>query len=835
MPDTTPFEHPERIGPYHILKVIGEGGMGLVYEAEQSEPVQRRVALKMIKIGMDTKEVVARFEAERQALAVMEHPGIAKVFDAGATEQGRPFFVMELVRGVRLDEYCDREHLTTRQRAELFVSVCDAVQHAHQKGVIHRDLKPSNVLVSDEDGHPMPKVIDFGIAKATGQELTDRTALTADGQAIGTLAYMSPEQAETGGLDVDTRTDIYSLGIVLYELLSGSVPLDPSKMGMPAFLARLVEPDLTMPTLSNHVFGLARDELEALAKQRGTTAGRLGRQLGEDLQWIVFKAIEKDRDHRYGTASGLAMDLRRYLTDEPVTARPPAALYRARKFFRRNRAGVLAGAAAALALLLGTTVSTLAMFRALRAEEVARQEAETATQVSDFLEGVFSVNDPSEARGNTITARELLEAGAARIGTELADQTAVQARLMATMGRVFEGLGLMDQGEELLRNSLNTIDEDPATAPDLKPQVLSSLGAVLAERGLVEEADSLLAEAVGLWSSMEDEGLRHARALYQLGYHRAVFLGDRKAADSLVLHAIAIQEDILGPDHPTVGESLSMLAYFHDDDPEFAEPIQRRVLGIYDETYGWNDTRTLSQGNDLFLTLLGSGAFDEAETLMRRVVDGIEVVYGNDHPALASARMDLSLLYTELARHAEAVELLDPAVETFVRAYGERAPETAYARQLLAVSLLELGRLAEAEEYATASAGDLEASLGRTHNWTAQALAALGLLRLRQDRPEEAEPLLRETISTQEGNWGPDHRILFEPLVALGSLLILGERWDAADSAYARALEICQSARLPTHPCVGKAAEGYSTVLRARGLTLEADSVARLGGSPDSG
>lgn len=832
MSDPNPLEHPDRIGPYHIRRLIGEGGMGLVYEAEQQEPVQRRVALKMIKVGMDTEEVIARFQAERQALAVMEHPGIAKVFDAGATEAGRPYFVMELVRGRRLDEYCDGERFTTRERAELFVGICEAVQHAHLKGVIHRDLKPSNILIADNDGRPAPKIIDFGIAKATGQDLHDLTALTADGQAIGTLAYMSPEQAEMGHLDVDTRTDVYSLGVVLHELLSGRVPLDPKNMGFPAFLARLVQPDETMPTLSSELLRLGPDELKSLAELRGTSGSRLTRELGDDLQWIVFKAMEKDRGRRYETASGLAADLRRYLVDEPVTARPPTALYRSRKFFRRNKAGVIAGAAVAVALLVGTTVATLAMFRALRAEEVARQEAETATQVSDFLEGVFAVSDPSEARGNTITARELLDAGAERIGTELADQTAVQARLMATIGRVFEGLGLMDRAEELLRNSLDIIDTDPSAAPELKPRVLASLGPVLAERGLVQEADSLLAHAVDLWGAIEHGGLRHALALYQLGYYRAVFLGDREAADSLVLQAIEFQQEVLGPDHPTVGESLSLLAYFHDDDPEFAEPIQRRVLGIYEDTFGWNDTRTLSQGNDLFLTLLGTGAFAEAETLMRRVVEGIQVVYGDQHPALASAQMDLSLLYAELAQPTEVTELLFPAIQIFETSYGERAPETAYAKQLLSVSLGELGRLEEAEGNAVDAVEALEATLGRSHNWTAQALASLGTLRLRQDRPREAEPLLRETISTQEGNWGPDHRLLLEPLLTLGSLLSGEQRRAAADSAYGRGLEICLAIGAPDHPCLRKAVGGYSAVLRARGLDAEADSVAGLAVAP---
>jgi tetratricopeptide (TPR) repeat protein/tRNA A-37 threonylcarbamoyl transferase component Bud32 len=803
--------------------------MGVVYEAEQSEPVRRRVAVKMIKIGMDTEEVVRRFDAERQALAVMEHPGIAKVFDGGATAEGRPYFVMELVRGVRLDEYCDGERLSTRHRVELFARVCEAVQHAHQKGVIHRDLKPSNVLVLDVDGQAAPKIIDFGIAKAMTQELAEHTALTTMGQAIGTLAYMSPEQAEMGAVDVDTRTDIFSLGVMLFELLAGRVPLDPGQMGVPAFLAQLMQRDRTMPTLSSRLLGMNQEELEALASLRGTSVARLTRQLGEDLQWIVFKAIEKDRSLRYETANGLAMDLRRYLADEPVVARPPSTLYRSRKFVRRNKVGVIAGAAVAIAMVVATTVSTLAMFRAIRAEEIARQEAATANQVSDFLERVFAVSDPSEARGNAITARELLDAGAERIGTELEDQPAVRARLMATIGRVFFGLGLMDRAEELLRSTLDLIERESETAPDLTPHVLSSLGSVLAERGLVDEADSVLTLSAAMWRGLDGEELRYAQALRDLGYYRALFLGDRVAADSLVLQAIDIQEGVLGQDHPVVAESLSMLAYLHDDDPDFAEPIQRRVLDIYERSFGWVDTRTLSQAHDLYLTLLGRGAFDEAEPLMRRVVDSVEVVYGAEHRALASARMDFSMLYAELGRHAEAIDLLVAALGIFEASVGARAPETAYARQLLAWSLAELGELARADGSAVEAVDALEANLGRAHNWTAQALVTLGTVRLALGRAEEAESLLREGVAIQEGNWGPDHRILYEPLVVLGRLLASEERWTAADSAYSKALRICLQARAPRHPCVQETADGSSEVLRRLGRTEAADSVARLG------
>ncbi|HXJ74843.1 MAG TPA: serine/threonine-protein kinase, partial [Candidatus Dormibacteraeota bacterium] len=307
--------------------------------AEQEEPVRRRVALKVIKVGMDTKQVVARFEAERQALALMDHPNIAKVLDAGATEAGRPYFVMELVRGIKITEYCDQENLSTEQRLDLFIQVCQAVQHAHQKGIIHRDLKPSNILVADHDGVPVPKVIDFGVAKATtDQRLTDKTLFTAFEQFIGTPAYMSPEQARLSGLDIDTRTDIYSLGVLLYELLTGKTPLDQKELlasGLDEMRRTIREREPVRP--STRLSTMLEGELTTTAKHRRTDAPKLIHLLRGDLDWIVMKALEKDRARRYDTANGLAMDLQRYLTDEPVVARPPSKLYRFQKLARRNR------------------------------------------------------------------------------------------------------------------------------------------------------------------------------------------------------------------------------------------------------------------------------------------------------------------------------------------------------------------------------------------------------------------------------------------------------------------------------------------------------------------
>ncbi len=394
------------IGYYKLLQKIGEGGCGVVYMADQEEPVRRRVALKIIKLGMDTKSVIARFEAERQVLALLDHPNIARVLDAGATETGRPYFVMELVRGIKITEYCDQNQLDTRKRLDLFIQICQAIQHAHQKGIIHRDIKPSNIMVTQHDGVPVPKVIDFGIAKATETRLTDKTLFTAYEQVIGTPAYMSPEQAEMSGLDIDTRSDIYSLGVLLYELLTGRPPFDPKKLmqnGLDEMRRTLREQEPQRP--STMVTTMQGTELTAMAAHRHAEPFKLISLLRGDLDWIVMKALEKDRRRRYETANGLAMDIHRYLASEPVVARPPSRIYRFQKLVRRNKIVFAAGCAVAAALIIGLGVSTRlyllerkAFQRAVAAEQQAELERAKETQLRQLAEATRK-NHPGQCHG----------------------------------------------------------------------------------------------------------------------------------------------------------------------------------------------------------------------------------------------------------------------------------------------------------------------------------------------------------------------------------------------------------------------------------------------------
>jgi len=615
----TGSDRPSRmIGPYRLLQIVGEGGMGEVWLAQQSHPVRRHVAVKVIKAGMDTAQVVTRFEAERQALALMDHPAIATVYDGGSTPEGRPYFAMEYVKGEPITSYCDRHRLTTQARLDLFIQVCDGVQHAHQKGIIHRDLKPSNVLVAIQDDHPVPKIIDFGVAKATAQHLTERTLFTELGVLIGTPEYMSPEQAEMGGLDIDTRTDVYALGVILYELLTGALPFDRKELRQAGFaeIQRTIR-EKEPPRPSTRITQLGPASTEA-ATNRHTEPRRLASDLRGDLDWVTMKALEKDRTRRYQTANALAGDIRRHANHEPVSAGPPSAVYRTGKFVRRHRFGV--GAAAALVLLLvafGVTMAVQAQ-RIAQERDRANREAETARQVSTFMVGMFETTNPFQGRGKNVPVGEVLDRGAQRIATELRDQPEVRATLMDTMGRVYYDLGVYDQAARLVQDAL-TYRERTSGRDNLPvASSLNTLGAIKTEQG------------------------------------------DYTAAKEMLQESLEIRRRRIGPESEAAAETLVSLGALRESQGDWpgAERVFREAVAIHRRVLGSDDLAFATSLNDLALVLSQEEKFDESEALYRESLAIRRKRLGSEHPFVAQSLNNIGMLYVRQRKHAEAESLI---------------------------------------------------------------------------------------------------------------------------------------------------------------------------------
>jgi len=723
----------DRIGRYKLLQQIGEGGCGVVYMAEQEEPVRRRVALKVIKLGMDTKSVIARFEAERQALALMDHPNIAKVLDAGATETGRPYFVMELVRGIKITDYCDQNHLSTAERLHLFVQVCHAIQHAHQKGIIHRDIKPSNILVTQNESMALPRVIDFGIAKATtGQQLADKTVFTAFEQFIGTPAYMSPEQAMMTSLDIDTRTDIYALGVLLYELLTGRTPFDAKELiaaGLEAMRRIIREQEPARP--STRLSTMLAADLTTVAQHRQAEPARLGTLLRGDLDWIVMKALEKDRTRRYETATGLAADIQRHLRSEPVMARPPGAAYRFQKLVRRNKLACTAVVAVALALLLGAAVSTWQAIRATRSEQeqsrlreqadAARHQAETeqrksateatrSRQVAQFLKDMLQGVGPSVARGrDTAMLKEILDHTAARVGRDLAGQPGVEADLRTTIGLVYRDLGEFKNSEDMLREALAIGRRLLGQSHPAVAGALDNLGRALHAHGKFGEAEAVHREALALRVKLHgDEHLEVASSLNNLG-NALRARGSLTEAEDLHRQALALRRKLLSPEHLAVAASLKSLALtiVRLGKLEESEHLHREALALRKKLLGGENLEVADSMDAVAGTLERQRRLPEAAALFRESI-ALRRKLDPGHPGLAK-----SLIF--LANLLDLEEKLDEA-------------EALY-REARAICL----QRASAE-----------------HPEVAQYAGRFGLLLCRQGKPAEAETLFREVIAQLE-------------------------------------------------------------------------------------
>ena len=742
-------ELPERVGPYRILERIGEGGMGEVYSAEQIEPVRRRVALKVIKLGMDTREIIARFDSERQALALMNHPGIARMLDAGSTSDGRPYFVMEHVAGIPVTTYCDRRAMSLDARLELFGRVCAAVQHAHQKGVIHRDLKPSNILVTEEGGEPVPKVIDFGIAKATGPRLTEATLFTEVGRLIGTPEYMSPEQAEGSSLDVDTRADVYSLGVILYELVCGLRPFDLRRPGLGPLEIRRILLE-TEPASPSTRFDRSGELAEEIAESRDTTSAALRRTIRGELDAVILQAMQKDRSRRYATAEALAQDVAHFRSGHPVSARPDTLLYRLRKLARRHR--LASSVAAAFLLVIVGFGAMMAVQARLVAKERdrANREAQVSQEVADFLAGIFEVADPEQARGETVTAREVLDAGAREIDERMPEPTPVRARLKQVMGGVYQNLGLYPEAIELMQDALDTSRD--VNGPD-HPETLramNDLGSLYFSMDRLDEAEAVLAETLERKRAVFDphswEVMATVGNLANVYYLR----GDLEKAGPMYREAIDIRIGVGGPDDE---QALMTMINLANVENRLGRPDEGAVL-----LARANEGLTALRGEDdpvvlgvryLAATANGSrGDFEGARDGLEEVLRARERVLGEDHPDTIWTRASLASTYEQLGDRERAEEIYRDVLERRRRVLGDEHTDVARARGTLAELLLEEdGRAGEAKELLEAALATYRTTLGEGHTSTQEARLMLAMLAERRADRGEVEKHLRVAVN----------------------------------------------------------------------------------------
>jgi serine/threonine protein kinase/tetratricopeptide (TPR) repeat protein len=824
------------IGPYKLLQQIGEGGMGVVWMAEQTQPVQRKVAVKVIKAGMDSRQVIARFEAERQALAMMDHVNIARVFDGGTTGErrdvsppvdqradaaplaGRPYFVMELVHGVPITKYCDDNHLTPRERLELFVPVCQAIQHAHQKGIIHRDIKPSNVMVTLYDGKPVPKVIDFGVAKATEQKLTERTLFTQYGTMVGTLEYMSPEQAEMSALGVDTRSDIYSLGVLLYELLTGSTPLSHKRLKEAAYaevLRMIKEEEAPKPSTRLSDSGEA---LASISANRHTEPAKLTRLVKGELDWIVMKCLEKDRNRRYDTAHDFARDVQRYLADEPVQACPPSVVYRLKKFVRRNKGPVLAAAVVLLALVAGIVGTTWGLLRAESARQAeadqrerAEQEKQVAQAVRDFLQKKLLAQadtlqqadallgtggQSAEAKYNP-TIRELLDRAAAELAPDKIDaqfpkQPLVQAAILQTIGETYTGIGEFGLAIDHLQRALDLRLRQ--LAPD-HPDILDSLHKLAGAYHVAGKRP----EAIRLFEQVRDKravnlGPDHPHTLDTMNSLAWAYSEAGKLPEAVALYEKTrkLREAKLGPDHAHTLDTMNGLAVTYSRVGRFKEAtaLHEDTLKLQQVKLGHDHPHTLTSMNNLGRALERGQRFKEAIARHEEALKRWTAKVGRDHPKTLISMNGLAGAYLWDGRLKEGLTLYQEARKRSDVKLGRDHPDTLHHMTGLAQAYLKHGRLKEAVTLYEETLDLSKAKLGPHHPSTLIRMQQLALAHGVQGDYAEAERLLRETLGLQRKILGPEHPRLHGTLSSLGQNLRKQQKYAEAEPIQRECLAI---------------------------------------------
>jgi serine/threonine protein kinase len=784
-----------QIGPYKLREVLGEGGMGTVFVAEQERPVRRKVALKLIKLGMDSCDVISRFEAERQALALMDHPNIARVLDAGMTDGGRPYFVMEMVRGLSITEHCDRHKLSSRERLELFLQVCRAIQHAHQKGIIHRDLKPSNVLVAMHDTIPVVKVIDFGVAKAIAQPLTEKSLYTGLGQMVGTPLYMSPEQAGQSSLDVDTRSDVYSLGVLLYELLTGCTPFEKDTLRKVGFdeLRRMIQ-EVDPPRPSTRFSTLNAAASATIASCRQSEPHKLSQQLRGELDWIVMKALEKDRTRRYESASAFAADVERYLNDAPVEACPPSFSYRIRKMIRRHWSILLTTVAVTIALVSGTAISLWQALEAQdareqaihdkilaeaagreakadrdRAQEAARkaeEEAATVAAVNDFLLkdmiGLADSNMQSIA-GITpspqLTLREALDSSSATVGERFANQPRVEARLRTTIGIAYRGLGEPQKSISHLERavSLSRTEFGPDHADTI--DAISALANTLRTVGRSRDAIPML-EAIG--NHLEARlGADHVRSLItQQNLAEAIFDSSREAEGLKLMQELLVRfSAVLGPDaeETLTCESNLAVALIKVRQPQDAIPLLERVIAKQIRL-GLDAPDTLGAKCDLAVAYGDTGRVDDAIKLQEELRKSLSAAFGEDHPKTLTNMNNLASNYGEVGRTEDAIALHQETLDQCLARLGPDHIDTLVGLNNLAVDYMRAKRPADALPLYEQSYNGRTKLLGMGHRGTLDCLNNLSVAYQNLRRTEDALRLLRDAFEQVKAEFGATHR-----------------------------------------------------------------------------
>jgi serine/threonine protein kinase/Tfp pilus assembly protein PilF len=786
------------IGAYKLLEQIGEGGFGVVFRAEQQQPIRRAVALKVLKAGLDTRQVIARFEAERQALALMDHPNIGRVLDGGATASGRPYFVMELVKGAPITRYCDEQRLTLKERLELFVAVCQAVQHAHQKGIIHRDLKPSNVLVAAYEGRPVPKLIDFGVAKAIDQRLTEQTTFTQYGQIVGTLEYMSPEQAEISALGVDTRGDIYSLGVLLYELLTGSTPFERlPEVGLTEMLRTIKEKEPPRP--SARLSGTR--EAVMIAGARRTDPAKLAKLVRGELDWIVMKALEKDRGRRYATANGLARDIERYLADEMVEARPPSAGYRLRKFARRNRGPVIAASLVLLALVAGVIGTTLGLLEANRATEAERQATRDALEQKRLAEQAAGQEGQAKAR-------EAQRADGERKAKLVAEARRQEAERNLTFAR---------RGNEILGSVFAGLD----------PKQIAESGRPLQDvlrENLGKAVQELEGSAIG-------DPLQVAAMQNTLG-SSLVSLGEYGPAVEVLRKALKTRQAKLGPDDPLTLTTMNNLAagYHAAGKLDLALPLYGETFKLRRARFGPDDPGTLTSMSNLAFCYKAAGKLDLALPLFELALKIAKARLGRDHPLTLTAMNNLALGYEAVGKLDLALPLFEQTLKLSKAKRGPEHPDTLTTMNNLAACYQAAGKLDLALPLLEETLTLRKAKLGPDHPDTLTTMENLAAGYHAAGKLDKALSLFEQALTLQKLKLGPDHPSTLPSMNNLALGYHAAGKLDLALPLYEEGLKLQKAKLGPDHPTtlitMNNLAAGYQAVGKLdRALALYEESL----------